>query len=87
MTEGESLIGLRRMGSLTPDYSTFCDSGEEICRWNLYRSRLIGYHLEKLGIPVIPTLIWWSEESLDMALSGLAPGQVSAHRRQDLLGT
>jgi hypothetical protein len=40
-----------RMGMLTPDYSTFGDAHPEICRWNRFRSRIVGYHLEKRRVP------------------------------------
>ncbi len=67
-----------RMGMLTPDYSTFSDTHSEICRWNRFRSRIVGYHLEKRRVPVIPTLIWWDDVSADEAHIGLRKGQVYA---------
>jgi hypothetical protein len=63
---------------LTPDFSTFSDSHPEICRWNRFRSRLIGYELEQAGIDVIPTLMWWDDESADIAPQGLDPGRTYA---------
>lgn len=67
-----------RMGMLTPDFSTFDDAHPLICRWNRFRSRLVGYQLEKRRVPVIPTLIWWDDESADEAANGLRKGGVYA---------
>lgn len=68
----------KRMGILTPDFSTYSDSHPEICRWNLFRSRLIGYEAEMVGVPVVATIMWWDDESIDYALQGLPPGRVYA---------
>lgn len=77
----ERLIELakaKQMGILTPDLSTYSDSHPEICRWNLFRSRLIGYEEEAQGVPVVATIMWWDDESVDFALQGLHPGMVYA---------
>ena len=66
------------MGILTPDLSTYSDSHPEICRWNLFRSRLIGYDAEAEGIPVVATIMWRDDESVDFALNGLCQGMVYA---------
>ena len=68
----------KQMGILTPDLSTYSDSHPEICRWNLFRSRLIGYEAEAEGIPVVATIMWWDDESVDFALNGLCQGMVYA---------
>ena len=68
----------KKMGILTPDLSTYSDSHPEICRWNLFRSRLIGYEAEASGVPVAATLMWWDDESVDFGLKGLTPGMVYA---------
>lgn len=68
----------KKMGLLTPDLSTYSDSHPAICSWNLFRSRLIGYAAEAEGLPVIATLMWWDDESVDFALNGLSPGSVYA---------
>ena len=68
----------KQMGILTPDLSTYSDSHPEICRWNLFRSRLIGYEAEAEGVPVVATIMWWDDESVDFALNGLYPGRVYA---------
>lgn len=67
-----------KMGALGMDYSTYGDAHPEICRWNRFRSRIIGYHFEKRGVPVIPTLVWWDDESADEACIGLRKGRVYA---------
>lgn len=72
------LVTKKRMGLLTPDFSTYSDSHPEICRWNLFRSRLIGYEAEATGVPVIATITWWDDESVEFALNGLSPGRVYA---------
>ena len=72
------MLRKKRMGMLTPDFSTFADSHPEICRWNLFRSRLVGYELEQQGIDVIPTLMWWDDESAERAAWGLVPGRTYA---------
>ncbi len=75
-----------RMGMLTPDYSTFGDAHPEICRWNRFRSRIVGFHMEKRRVPVIPTLIWWDDESADDASLGLREGQVYAVTTINVVG-
>lgn len=68
----------KMMGILTPDLSTYSDSHPAICLWNLFRSRLIGYEAEVAGVPVVATIMWWDDESVDFALQGLCPGRVYA---------
>lgn len=60
-----------KMGMLTPDFSVFSDCHPEICRWNFFRSRMVGYELESEGIDVIPTLTWWDDESVILATKEL----------------
>ncbi len=85
-----------KMGALGMDYSTYGDAHPEFCRWNRFRSRIIGYHFEKRGVPLIPTLLWWDDESADEACIGLRRGRVyavstirAAHSRdqRELFGT
>ena len=79
--ETEKLVEVllkKRMGMLSPDFSTFSDAHPEICKWNFFRSRLVGYQLECAGVEVIPTLMWWKGVKIDFVLQGLVPGGVYA---------
>lgn len=73
-----AMLRKKHMGMLTPDFSTYSDCHPDICRWNRLRSRLVGYELEGLGIEVIPTLMWWDDESAEFAAQGLDPGRTYA---------
>lgn len=79
------LLRQKHMGMLTPDFSTFSDGHPDICRWNRFRSRLVGYELEGKGIDVIPTLMWWDDESADCAAQGLTPGRTYAVSTIDVM--
>jgi hypothetical protein len=72
------LLRQKQMGMLTPDFSTFSDAHPEICRWNRFRSRMVGFELEEAGVDVIPTLMWWDDESADCAAQGLRAGKTYA---------
>lgn len=69
---------MKDFGALTPDFSTPRNLHEIFCRYNLLRSRMVGYEMESWGIHVIPTLIWWDEKSLELCLAGLPRNSVCA---------
>ena len=69
---------MKKFGALTPDFSTPLNLHEIFCRYNLLRSRMVGWEMESWGIPVISTLIWWSEDSLEFCLTGLPTESVCA---------
>lgn len=69
---------MKNFGALTPDFSTPRNLHAIFCLYNLLRSRMVGYEMESWNIPVIPTLIWWDEASLEFCLSGLPRNSVCA---------
>lgn len=66
---------LRRFrGTLSPDFSLYCDMDVIAQMWNVYRSRLVGVELESYGINVIPTVSWSDSRSFDFCFKGIATG-------------
>ena len=56
---------------MTPDFSALIGMPEEMIKWNIYRSRLIGYVYEKYQIKVIPTITWTTEASFTYICKGV----------------
>lgn len=56
---------------MTPDFSALFGMPEEMIKWNIYRSRLIGYVYEKYQIKVIPTITWTNEASYHYICKGI----------------
>ena len=79
------MLNAKHMGMFTPDFSTFSDGHPDICRWNRFRSRMVGFQLECAGIDVIPTLLWWDDESADNAVDGLTSGRTYAVSTIDII--
>lgn len=56
---------------MTPDFSALVGMPEDMIKWNIYRSRLIGYVYEKYQIKVIPTITWATEASFAYICKGV----------------
>ena len=56
---------------MTPDFSALIGMPEEMIKWNIYRSRLIGHVYEKYQIKVIPTITWTTEASFTYICKGV----------------
>jgi len=56
---------------MTPDFSALIGMPEEMIKWNIYRSRLIGHVYEKYQIKVIPTITWTNEASFTYICKGV----------------
>ena len=56
---------------MTPDFSALIGMPEEMIKWNIYRSRLIGHVYEKYQIKVIPTITWTTEASFKYICKGI----------------
>lgn len=58
-------------GVITPDYSLYRDMPLSMQIWNIYRSRALGYWLQKNGIRVIPNVRFSDERTYDITCSGI----------------
>lgn len=58
-------------GALTPDFSLYTDMPMPMQRWNVYRSRAIGYYWQLSGVNVIPTVEWSTHESYEFCFKGI----------------
>ena len=58
---------------MTPDFSALVGMPEDMIKWNIYRSRLIGHVYEKYKINVIPTITWTNSESYPYICKGIKP--------------
>ena len=58
----------------TPDFSLYEDMPEAMCLWNVYRSQLIGWKMQEMGLRVIPTILWQEETSYDYCFCGVPNG-------------
>lgn len=58
----------------TPDFSLYIDMPKAMKIWNVYRSRLVGQIMQKMGIEVIPTLQYAGEDTLDWCFNGIEGG-------------
>lgn len=56
---------------LTCDFSLYQDMPYPMQRWNIYRSRALGYFWQKRGLKVIPTLTWSDKYSFKFCFDGL----------------
>lgn len=63
---------------LSPDYSLLIGMPRPVLQWNVYRSRLVGYVWQKMGLPVIPTIGWADARSFGFCFNGIANGSVVA---------
>ena len=76
----EKLIELSRhfAGVITIDYSTNLDFPDPLKRWNTVRTRTLGIHTGKNGIPTINNVRWGEEETWGYAFSGLPKNSIYA---------
>lgn len=58
---------------LAPDFSIFINYPVMIQKWNIYRNRWIGAYFQRVGIKVIPTIVWSDEQSFDYCFAGIEP--------------
>lgn len=65
-------------GVITPDFSLYRDYplGEQI--HNTYRSRAIGYYLNRHNIPIIPNVRWGNEQSYEFCFEGIDKSSIVA---------
>ena len=56
---------------LTPDFSLYLDMPVAMKIWNVYRSRMIGQMMQRMGITVIPTAQWAEESSFTYCFDGM----------------
>ncbi|MFR0557009.1 DUF4417 domain-containing protein [Pseudoscardovia radai] len=58
-------------GMLSPDFSIDVNAKDPVARANVYRSRAVGSYMQRLGIPVIPSLRWGRENTFEYAFRGI----------------
>ena len=63
---------------LTPDFSVMQNMPTALQVWNVFRSRLIGYVMQRVGISVIPSVSWSDESSFEFCFDGIEKGGVVA---------
>lgn len=56
---------------LTPDFSVMRNMPRAMQIWNIFRSRLIGYAMQEVGIRIIPSVSWSDESSFDFCFDGI----------------
>lgn len=61
----------RFKGVITPDFSVYRDMPLVMQYWNIYRSRAIGYWLQRNGIFVIPNIRFGDERTYAVSCSGI----------------
>lgn len=60
----------------TPDFSLYLDMPMAMKIWNIYRSRLLGKMMQKVGLKVIPTISWTEPQTYEFCFDGIEPGGV-----------
>lgn len=63
---------------ITPDYSLYCDMPRVLQIYNVYRSRTVGYFLNRLGFRVVANVKWTDEISYEYCFSGITYGSIVA---------
>ena len=58
-------------GVITPDFSVYRDLPEVMQEWNIYRSRVFGYALQREGLNVIVNLRYGDERTYETACLGV----------------
>lgn len=58
-------------GVISPDFSVYRDMPLVMQHWNIYRSRAIGFWLQKNGIPVIPNVRFGDNRTLELSCAGI----------------
>ena len=59
---------------MTPDFSLLLGMPDEMLRWNVYRSRIIGYFWHKNGVRIVPTVSWAGKNSFSFCFGGIKKG-------------
>lgn len=79
-TSPEKYFGMLRgfQSVCTPDFSLYGDMPIPMQRWNIYRSRAVGFMWQREGIKVVPTLSWSFPESYAFCFDGLPKGATYA---------
>lgn len=73
-TERDLAILSRFRGSFTPDFTLWPNLSPIQEQFNIFRSRTIGQKLQRLDVPIIPTVGWSTRRSFDYFISGLSEG-------------
>lgn len=76
----DSMVELAKhfSGMITIDFSTYLDFPDPQKRWNVYRSRTLGYHSGNNDIPTINNVRWGEEETWEYSFSGLPKNSMYA---------
>ena len=72
----EKLNGYRAI--ITPDFSMYYDMPIIMQMWNLFRSRVVGYYLTKLGYNVVVNVRWTDSRSYGYCFAGLRKNHIVA---------
>ena len=64
----------RVAGVITPDFSLFSDMPLAMQIDAVFRGRVFGYWLQKIGVSVIPNVRWCDKRSLSFAFDGIPKG-------------
>lgn len=63
---------------ITPDFSMYYDMPIIMQMWNLFRSRVVGFYLSKLGYNVVVNVRWTDETSYQYCFAGLRQNHIVA---------
>ncbi len=63
---------------LTPDFSLYTDMPLAVQLHNIFRSRWCGAKWQELGLSIIPTISWSTNQSYDFCFAGIEQGSVVA---------
>ena len=75
----EKLSYVKSVGfALSPDFSLYRDWPLAVQLWNVYRNRWCGAYWQSLGVRVIPTISWSTEESYTFSFLGVEKGSAVA---------
>lgn len=72
----EKLNGYRAI--ITPDFSMYYDMPIIMQLWNLFRSRVVGFYLTKLGYNVVVNIRWTDKRSYRFCFAGLRNNRIIA---------
>ena len=72
----DKLDGYRAI--ITPDFSVYYDMPIIMQMWNLFRSRVVGFYLTKLGYDVVVNVRWTDETSYRYCFAGLRQNHIVA---------
>lgn len=61
-------------GMIGPGFSIFTDMPRPMQMWNKYRAMALTNYYQRMGISVVPNLVWSDEESLWYMLEGMPTG-------------